>query len=89
MSPTGPPWRCENADQRFFEAAEAGIKRALKCGAQAPLLMVLPDPQMGKSLIASIYGALKAVDTALRRHECESSKAFKVGRFFKMQMSTF
>lgn len=30
LSPTGPVDRCEDDVRRFFDAAEAGIKRALK-----------------------------------------------------------
>ena len=78
VSPTGPLNRCEDDVRRFSEAAEAGIKRALKCGAKAPLLMVFPDSSMGKSLLVSILGAFNALYTTLELRESEPSKAFKV-----------
>ena len=78
VSPTGPLNRCEDDVRRFAEAAEAGIKRALKCGSKAPLLMVFPDSSMEKSLLVSILGAFNALYTTLELRESEPSKAFKV-----------
>ena len=46
LSPTGPLNRCEDDVRRFFEAAEKGVKRALKAGARKPLMVVIPDENM-------------------------------------------
>lgn len=80
VSPTGPLNRCEDDVRRFSEAAEAGIKRALKCGAKAPLLMVFPDSSMEKSLLVSILGAFNALYTTLELRESEPAKAFKANK---------
>ena len=88
VSPTGPLNRCEDDVRRFSEAAEAGIKRALKCGAKAPLLMVYPDSSMEKSLLVSILGAFNALYTTLELRESEPSKAFKVESELKLKVIT-
>jgi len=77
VSPTGPLDRCEDDVRRFFDAAEAGIKRALKSGAKSPLLLVVPDETYEQSLLVSILGAMHALYTTLELREAKGAAATK------------
>lgn len=77
LSPTGPLDRCEDDVRRFFDAAEAGIKRALKAGARKPLLLVIPDERFSQSLLVSILGAMHALYTTLELREARAECATK------------
>jgi len=76
LSPTGPLNRCEDDVRRFFDAAEAGIKRALKSGARKPLLLVVPDERFSQSLLVSILGAMHALYTTLELREATKDAVF-------------
>ena len=75
LSPTGPLDRCEDDVRRFFDAAEVGIKRALKAGASKPLLVVIPDENMEQSLMVAVLGAMHALYTNLEHRESRPEKA--------------
>ena len=77
LSPTGPLNRCEDDVRRFFEAAEAGVKRALKAGAKKPLMIVIPEESMPQSLLVSILGAMHALYTNIELREAVPEKAKK------------
>ena len=82
LSPTGPLNRCEDDVRRFFDAAQCGIKRALKAGAKKPLLLVLPDENFEQSLLVAIMGAMQGLYTTLEHREsrpAEASKATALG----------
>ena len=69
LSPTGPLNRCEDDVRRFFDAGEAGVKRAIKAGAKKPLLLVIPDENMAQSLLITIMGAMQGLYTTLEHRE--------------------
>jgi len=69
--------RCEDDVRRFFEAAEVGVKRALKSGATKPLLVIIPDENMTNSLLVSILGAMHALYTNIELREARPEKAMK------------
>ena len=77
LSHTGPINRCEDDVRRFFEAAESGVKRALKAGAKKPLMIVIPDETMPQSLLVSILGAMHALYTNIELREAIPEKAKK------------
>jgi len=77
FSPTGPTDRCEDDVRRYFDAAEAGIKRALKAGAKKPLLMAIPDDKFPQSLFVTILGAMHALYTTLEHRESRPNLARK------------
>ena len=77
MSPTGPLDRCEDDVRRFFEAAECGVKRALKAGSKKPLMVVIPDETMPNSLLVSILGAMHALYTNIELREARPEQASK------------
>lgn len=77
LSPTGPLDRCEDDVRRFFDAAEAGVKRALKAGSSKPLLVVIPDENMEQSLMVAVLGAMHALYTNLEHRESRPEKATK------------
>jgi len=77
LSPTGPINRCEDDVRRFFDAAEAGIKRAFKAGARKPLLLAIPDENFSESLLVTILGAMHAIYTTLEHRESRPNEARK------------
>jgi len=77
VSPTGPLNRCEDDVRRFFDAAKCGVARALKAGARAPLLLVIPDEAYPKALLVAIMGAMEALYTNIEVREGRPEKARK------------
>uniref|UniRef100_A0A8C5DL62 Putative aminopeptidase W07G4.4 n=1 Tax=Gouania willdenowi TaxID=441366 RepID=A0A8C5DL62_GOUWI len=58
---TGPVNRDYDDIRRFSDAAEKGIKRALKAGMQRPLLLCPPHKDYNNSTLAAALGALHAL----------------------------
>merc|ERR1711953_40490 len=77
ISPTGPLNRCEDDVRRYFDAAGAGINRALKAGSRQPLLLVFPDQDMPRSTLVAVLGAMHALYTTLELREAVPAKALK------------
>ncbi|XP_034026566.1 putative aminopeptidase W07G4.4 isoform X2 [Thalassophryne amazonica] len=66
---TGPVNRDYDDVRRFSDAAEKGIKRALKAGMQRPLLICPPHPAYEMSTLVAALGALHALYMPLELRE--------------------
>lgn len=83
FSPTGPVNRDYDDVRRYQEAAEAGIKRALKAGYKNLLLVVYHSEKQEKSskyrdaLLVSVLGACQALYVPVEVREAAPSKASK------------
>lgn len=87
-SPTGPVNRDYDDVRRYEEAADAGIKRALKAGCKSPLLVVYHSEKQRNSLkykdalLVSLLGACQALYVPIEVREAvpdKASKATKLG----------
>ncbi|KAG7273147.1 hypothetical protein CRUP_034545 [Coryphaenoides rupestris] len=72
---TGPVNRDYDDIRRFSDAAECGIKRAMKAGMQRPLLVCPPHNDYEKSPLAAALGALHALymPIEVREANCKST----------------
>jgi len=77
VSPTGPLNRCEDDVRRFFDAGEAGIKRALASGARKPIILSLHSTAFENSLLVTLLGAYHALYTTLEHRESKPTEAKK------------
>ncbi|XP_027007319.1 putative aminopeptidase W07G4.4 isoform X2 [Tachysurus fulvidraco] len=73
FSPTGPLNRDYDDVRRFSEAAEKGIKRAMKAGMQRPLLVCPAHSTYKMNTLAAVLGALHALYLPLELREVKSS----------------
>ncbi|MCI4381247.1 hypothetical protein PGIGA_G00249270 [Pangasianodon gigas] len=73
FAPTGPLNRDYDDVRRFSDAAENGIKRALKAGMQRPLLVCPPHSAYQKNTLAAVLGALHALYLPLELREVKPS----------------
>ncbi|XP_053480238.1 putative aminopeptidase W07G4.4 [Ictalurus furcatus] len=73
FAPTGPLNRDYDDVRRFSDAAEKGVKRALKAGMQHPLLVCPPHSAYKKNTLAAVLGALQALYLPLELREVRSS----------------
>ncbi|KAJ8317580.1 hypothetical protein KUTeg_005484 [Tegillarca granosa] len=74
---TGPLNRDQDDVRRFADAAEKGIKRALKAGCKAPLLVRPVDDSFEKAGSVSLLAALHALYVPLEIREAVKEKAVK------------
>ncbi|XP_028851948.1 putative aminopeptidase W07G4.4 [Denticeps clupeoides] len=70
---TGPVNRDYDDVRRFADAAEKGIKRALRAGLQRPLLVCPPHSSYERSTLAAVLGALQVLYLPLELREVASS----------------
>ncbi|XP_076048476.1 dipeptidase B [Oratosquilla oratoria] len=80
FAPTGPLNRDYDDVRRFADAAASGIKRALKIGMKAPLLVRAPDSSFEHADLVTLLGALHALYVPLEVREALPEKAKKVKR---------
>ncbi|KAB5567819.1 hypothetical protein PHYPO_G00237220 [Pangasianodon hypophthalmus] len=73
FAPTGPLNRDYDDIRRFSDAAEKGIKRALKAGMQRPLLVCPPHSAYQKNTLAAVLGALHALYLPLELRDVKPS----------------
>merc|ERR1711953_1357272 len=81
VSPTGPLNRCEDDVRRFFDAGEAGIKRALASGARKPVILSLHSSTFENALLVTLLGAYHALYTTLEHRESKPAEAKKADAF--------
>ncbi|KAM9476161.1 putative aminopeptidase W07G4.4 [Clarias gariepinus] len=73
FAPTGPLNRDYDDIRRFSDAAEKGIKRAMKAGMQRPLLVCPPHSAHKKNTLVALLGALHALYLPLELREVKKS----------------
>jgi len=75
FAPTGPLDRDYDDVRRFADAAEAGVKKAVEAGFEAPMLVVAPDARYPCAQLVASLGALHAlyVPLEVREDECQKS----------------
>jgi len=81
FSATGPLDRDYDDHRRFFDAAVAGVKKALAAGSKKPLVIVkgsLPGGKERDAQVAGLLGALSAVYVPLEMREGVKERATKV-----------
>lgn len=78
FSPTGPLNRDYDDVRRFYDAAEKGIKRALKAGSKKPLLVRPIDASFPNAGHCATLGALQGLYVPLEVRESQPEKAQKV-----------
>lgn len=76
-SPTGPLNRDYDDVRRFFDAARDGVKRALKTGCKAPLLVTPSDSRFPCAQLVSSMGAFQALYTPIEVREDIPSRRVK------------
>jgi len=80
FSATGPLNRDYDDVRRFQDAADKGIKRALKAGCRSPLVVSTQHATFGLATRVAVLGALQAVYVPLEVREGVPTKATKVDR---------
>ncbi|CAH1966055.1 unnamed protein product [Acanthoscelides obtectus] len=79
-SPTGPI-DSDYGDVRLFKKAAAdGIKRALKSGMKAPLLVLEEHSRFPRAELVTLLGALEALYVPIQVRESDPSKVQKIDR---------
>lgn len=78
FSPTGPLNRDYDDVRRFYDAAEKGIKRALKAGSKKPLLVRPVDASFPNAGHCTTLGTLQGLYVPLEVRESQPEKAQKV-----------
>ncbi|KAI5622090.1 hypothetical protein C0J50_18474 [Silurus asotus] len=73
FAPTGPLNRDYDDVRRFSDAAESGIKRAMKAGMKRPLLVCPPHSAYKQNTLAAVLGALQALYMPLELREVKPS----------------
>lgn len=75
--PTGPLTRDYDDVRRFDDAAQKGIKRALKSGARSLLLVRAPDESYPYADVVTVLGALYALYSPIEVREALRGKSVK------------
>ncbi|XP_062912903.1 putative aminopeptidase W07G4.4 [Mobula hypostoma] len=78
FAPTGPLNRDYDDVRRFSDAANSGIKRALKAGMVKPILVCPPEGLFKDASLVTVLGALHALYVPLEIYEAQKEKSNKV-----------
>ncbi|XP_072913572.1 putative aminopeptidase W07G4.4 [Hemitrygon akajei] len=78
FAPTGPLNRDYDDVRRFSDAANSGIKRALKAGMVKPVLVCPPEGLFKDAPLVTVLGALHALYVPLEICEAQKEKSDKV-----------
>lgn len=80
FAPTGPLNRDYDDVRRFYDAAGAGIKRALAAGCKSPLLVTVKSDKYPLSQRVTVLGALQTLYSPIEVREAKADKVKKVDR---------
>uniref|UniRef100_H2Y048 Putative aminopeptidase W07G4.4 n=1 Tax=Ciona intestinalis TaxID=7719 RepID=H2Y048_CIOIN len=78
FAPTGPLNRDYDDVRRFADAAENGIKRAIKAGCQSPVLVTVKNDKFKYASFVAALGAMQALYVPLEIREAKPEKKNKL-----------